>query len=768
MMPSILRAAGVALLLSSTAIVPMLTPTQVVAQSFRFSNVEITGNRRIEAATILSFMGIARGEGLSAGQVNEAVQNIRASGLFSQVEATPRGRTLVLTVVEYPTINVVAWEGNRRLDDAELDLVTTSTSRRVFTPAQAEADAAAITEAYANQGRLAATVEPRIIQRSDNRVDLVFEITEGGVVEIERLSFTGNKAYSDRRLRRTLETKQAGLFRALVRRDVFVEDRIQFDRQVLRDFYRSRGYVDMRVQSVNAELDRNRGGFFLTFNVIEGQRFDFGEISVSSELSDVDAIEFERFLRLRSGRTYSPVAIDDQITRLEIAAEKAGLNFVRVEPRITRNDRDLTLDVEFVLQRGPRIFVERIDIEGNTTTLDRVIRRQFTTVEGDPFNPRQLRQSAERIRALGFFGQSDVNAREGSSPQQVVVDVDVTEKNTGELSFGGNFSSANGVSLVASFNERNFLGRGQKLAVNLSTAAENRRLSFSFAEPSILNRDVGFALNLSYSQTDYDDTRYNTRAFNFTPSLSFPISENGRLSTRFFYEDERLELVTPATGLDLIDAEASQPSRDSMGLGYTYTFDNRRSGVDPDTGFVFRFSQDFGGLAGDQKYVRTTALLGAETKVLSEDVTLRATLEGGHVAFKNNDSRVTDRFFLNSNIFRGFERNGIGPREISGTENDALGGTTYAVARLEAQFPIGLPEEYGITGGVFYDIGSLWGLDQTNANVVGEEMSLRSVVGFSIFWDTAIGPLRFNFTDTLEKEAFDTDTSFDLTISTSF
>lgn len=740
-----------------------------MAQSSRVSTFLVEGNQRIETATIQSIAGLDRGAVVTDAELNAAVQRVRASGLFSDVSVEQRGSTLVLRVVEFPTINKVAFEGNARLKDDALVRIVRSQSRRVYQADVVEEDADRIAEAYANQGRLTATVTPRIIRRSDNRVDVVYEIVEGGVVEIQRISFVGNRSFSDRRLRRVLESKQAGFFRLLVSRDTYVEDRIAFDKQVLRDFYQSRGYVDFQTLNVNAELSKGRDGFFVTFRVREGQKFTFGEISTSSSLSDVDAADFDSALKLKTGATYSPTLIENSITRLERRALELGLDFVRVEPRVTRNDADLTLDIDFVLSRGPRVFVERIDIEGNTTTLDRVVRRQFDIVEGDPFNPREIRASAERIRALGYFGNADVNAREGSDPSQVIIEVDVEEKPTGSLSFGANYNTSDGIGLLASFKESNFLGRGQKLNFSLSTGAESQRLSFNFVEPALLDRDLALGLDFSYIRTDNNNALYDTNSLRFAPSLGFPISENGRLTLRAFAQSERINDVSTTSTIILADELAGR--RTTYGLGYSYSFDNRRTGLNPNAGVFLRFGQDFA-IGGSDDFITTTLSMGAETKILQEEVTLTAVLDAGALTFGNGASRITDRFFLGSNRFRGFEPGGLGPRQDDGTNDDALGGNYYAVARFEARFPLGLPEEYGISGGVFYDVGSLWGLDDaTTAGQTGvlyEDLTLRSVAGVSLFWNTPIGPLRFNFTEALDKQPQDVAQNFDLTISTSF
>jgi outer membrane protein insertion porin family len=701
--------------------------------------------------------------------LNDAYQRILASGLFESVEIEPRGGTLAIKVVEFPTINRIAFEGNRRIKDEDLSPIVQSQSRRVFSPRLAEADAQLISEAYVQQGRIAARVQPKVIRRSDNRVDLVFEIFEGGVAEIERIGFVGNGTYSDNRLRRVLDTKQAGLLRAVIRKDTFIEDRIEFDKQLLRDFYAARGYVDFRVTGVNAELSAERDGYFVTFNLEEGQQFNVGAVSVTSDLPEVDSELFQSKLRLREGLVYSPSLVELEITRLERLALNEGLNFVRVEPRITRNDRDLTLDVEFLLTRGERIFVERIDIEGNTTTMDQVVRRQFTVVEGDPFNPRAIRESAERIRALGFFSSADVQAREGSSPQQVIVDVDVEEQPTGSLSFGGSYSTDGGFGAAISFSERNFLGRGQSLSLSINTSSSAGDYAFSFVEPAFLGRQgVAFGVALSYNETNEFNNAFNTTSGTFRPFLSFPLTERTSAQLRYTLNGTEISIPGGSSVGALINAEAAQGQQVASSVGYTLTYDSRRAGLNPNTALLLEFGQDLAGLGGDSSYIKSDFRGIAQTKILNEEVTLRATVEAGALSFSQGASRVTDRYSVGPSKLRGFESGGIGPREISAGVNDALGGNYYAVARFDAEFPLGLPEEYGIRGGLFYDMGSVWGLDTTNANVVSEAFSLRQAVGFSILWDSAIGPLRLNFSEAVGKQSSDRVQNFNLSISTNF
>ncbi|MBL9053468.1 MAG: outer membrane protein assembly factor BamA, partial [Tabrizicola sp.] len=644
-----------------------------------------------------------------------------------------------------------------------------SQSRRVYSPSAAESDAATIAEAYRVSSRLAATVTPKIIRRSDNRVDLVFEITEGKVAEIERLSFVGNKAFSDRRLRQVLETKQAGFLRTFIKRDTYVPERLDLDKAVLTEFYLSRGYIDFEVLDASADFSRERDASFVTFTVREGLPHDIGAVTVVSEVDGVDAAEFEAVTKIKTGQTYSPLLIDNNITRMENLALKKGLNFIRVEPRLSRDARNQRVNVEFAIVRGERIFVERIDIEGNATTLDQVVRRQFGTVEGDPFNPREIRQSAERIRALGFFSDAAVEAEPGSSPDQVVVNVDVEEQPTGSLNLGLTYSSENGAGVAVGFSESNFLGRGQSLSVDLNAGTDTQDSSFSFTEPALLGRDLSFSIGGYYRSTEQSNSVYNTRNIGFTTGIGFPLGELSGVDLRLRVSEDRISDYSGDS--PIIQGEVDQGALLTVSLGYSYEYDTRISGLNPKGGVLLRFGQDFAGLGGDTKYVETTALALAETRIMNEEVAVRAIFEGGAItSFGDSSSRVTERSFGNGKI-RGFEGNGLGPRDTAATSNDALGGDLFAVARFEADFPLGLPEEYGITGGAFLDVGSVWSLENTSGfggSTVDDSFQPRAAVGFSIFWNTPIGPLRFNFSKALVKEDYDKEQSFELTISSNF
>ncbi|MBI1172157.1 outer membrane protein assembly factor BamA [bacterium] len=746
-------------------------PVAPVPPGFTFNAVKVQGNVAIDAPTIVSYLGLAKGKVVTEAQLNDAYQRIFGTGLFTRVELVPQNNTLLVKVVENPTIGTIDFQGNARIKDEDLFKLIKSKSRQVYSPAQAEDDARSITELYRVQSRMAATVTPRIIRRANNKVDLVFEITEGKVTEIARLSFVGNKAFSDYRLRQVLNSKQAGILHALIQRDSYRTDRLEMDKKLLSDFYLSRGYLDFQILDAGATYSRERDATFLTFTISEGQSFRIGKVSTVSEVAGVDAAPFEKLLRLRSGVTYSPNVIQNNVDALESLALQKGLNFITVEPRMHRNDRDGTVDVAFTIVRGQRAFVERIDIEGNTTTLDSVIRRQFHTVEGDPMNPHEIAQAAERIRALGFFSDVSVTQEPGSAPDQDVVKVAVTEEPTGSLSFGATYGVSNGFGVIIGFSEKNFLGRGQGLTVDIQTGVANVDSKIQFSEPAFLGRDLLFGFTAELATTTKQQNYFDTKVLTLSPSIGFRVSDFGRLSLNYALKRQQLLNVDPSSSAVL---QGEVGTTISSAVGYDYTWDDRQSGLHPRGGVMFQFGQSVAGLGGDVKFVNTTASALAETKVLHDDVTLRISVEGGAISgYGGYNTNVNDRYFR-AGTMRGFQSSGIGPRDLSVSNKDALGGNFYAVAHLESEFPLGLPEEYGLKGGAFLDVGSVWGLSSGEkgmldaASQATTTANLRSVIGLSLFWKTPLGPLRFDFTHALKKETYDKEQNFNFTISTKF
>ena len=741
-----------------------------MAQSYRFSTISVEGNQLIDDDTITGFARIARNRSISASELNAAYQRVSATGFFRSVDFAPNGGRLLISVEEYPLINRISIEGNRRIKDEDISEVLLSRSGGVYSPAQVEADANTIAELYASRGRLSASVTPQLIERSGGRVDVVYQVVEGAVVEVERVSFVGNRSFSERRLRDAIETSQTGRLSRFFRADNYNEQRVTRDRQALQDFYLSRGYLDVQVLSGVTELSRERDGAYVSFTIREGQQYRVGSTTVVSEISGIETPAYQAAVIDRTGALFTPTILEALIQQIERVAHASGQRFVRAEPRLTRDERAGTVDVVLALVRGDRVFIERIDIQGNATTQDQVIRRQFRVAEGDPLNPRELREAAARIQATGYFSDVQVNPTQGSSPTQAVVDVQVEETTTGSLGFGASYGDG-GLGGNLSYNESNFLGRGQRLSLDLSTVPDARSLSISFVEPALLGRDLALGLDLGLSRTTAsasgatdNGTRWDSEVLQFSPSLSFPVSEYGRISVRSTLARTDIEADAAAGPISprIVDSSDITSS-----VGFTYTFDNRRNGPDPDRGYLFRFDADAAGLGGDRRWVRSTIMAGYQQRVMNGDVTLRAEFEAGAVAHQSGASRITERFALSSDQMRGFDSYGMGPVGYSGGSRSGLGGNFFYVARLEAEFPLGLPSSFNMHGGLFVDVGSVWDVDAPTADVV-DNNAIRSTAGLSLFWASPMGPLRFNFMTPLQSESYDLTRRFDLSMSARF
>ncbi len=773
------RKRGGARLFLLLAVLVLVLPVSIaLAQGTAvFSRIDVAGNQRIEADSIRAYAGIEPGQPVTPEQLNLAVRNLFDTGLFEDATVMPEAGRLVITVRENPTINQIAFEGNESLDDDELGQVVQLRPRLAYSVPAAEADAQRIIEAYRAAGRYAATVTPVIIRRSENRVDLVFEISEGRRTGVERISFSGNRAFSDRRLRRVIQTNQTSWLSFAFGGNTYDADKLELDKELLRQFYLERGYIDVQILSATAEMVRERTGFFLAFTISEGQQYSFGNVSVSSQIPGLPATDFQPLLAPVANRgVYNVKLVDRVVQRMSYQAGQAGYAFVEIRPRVTKN-ANRTVDINFEIVEGQRVFVERIDITGNTRTLDRVVRRQFHIVEGDAFNSREIRDAEDRIRGLGFFKTANVNVRPGTASDQALVEVAVEEQPTGSLTLGGAFSSSEGLTAQISLTERNFLGRGQTVSATVSGSSQFANTEFGFTEPALFDRDLLAGFNIYYRNRNFDELSFQTRNIGFQPRIGFPLSENGRLTLRYQISKDDIYDVQEDTSRIIQNEEGALIT--SL-IGATYAYDRRNSVVDPTAGFILTLNQEFAGLGGDSRYSKSQARARAYTSFFEEELVLSAELEGGAI-FSQDGTRITDRFNTGGDSFRGFARNGLGPRDFCDVPDctvpqqdvdvdDALGGNYYGVLRLDASFPLGLPQEYGIHGGMFADIGSLWKLDETDGSMgeVDDGFHIRSSVGVSLFVETPLAPLRFNYAIPLQYEDYDLLERFRFTIQTRF
>lgn len=725
----------------------------------------VEGTQRIEPATVVSYLTVRPGDPLTPQSRDSSITSLFRTGLFADVELRLDGTALIVSVAENPIINRIAFEGNLRIDDEVLLAEVQLRPRIVYSRARVQTDVARLLELYRRSGRFAATIEPRIIRLDQNRVDLVFEIDEGPLTGVRRISFIGNQAFSDGELRDVVETEQTRWWAFLATNDNYDPDRLAFDRELLRRFYLEEGYADFRVISAVAELTPDNEEFFITFTVEEGERYTFGEVDLTSQLPDLPLDELRGELVMSSGDWYSSADVEETIDNLTEALGDLQFAFARVDPLITRNREELLINITFDIEEGERVFVERIDISGNVRTVDRVIRREFELVEGDPFNTSRLRRSETQIRNLGYFRTVDVRQVAGSSPDRTVIEVEVEEQSTGELSLGAGFSSISGPLADISLRERNLLGRGQDLRLGFSISGDSQEFDVSFTEPYFLERDLAAGFDLFRIVRDnQDESSFDEEVLGFAIRAGFPLTGRLRQDVRYVLSDRTIENI---------DEDASRFIREQEGstltsaLGTTLSYDRLDSRIFPTEGYFLSLSGQVAGLGGDVSYLRTTVRGSYYMPIIDDDVILNVSGSAGYIVGLGEDVRINDRFFVGGNNFRGFSVAGIGPRDANG---DALGGNRFAIGTVEVGFPVGLPDELGIRGRTFADVGVLGDVDaeSTPADPIFDEESLRASVGVGLSWSSPFGPLALDFAIPVLSEDFDEEENFRFSFGTRF
>lgn len=711
--------------------------------------IRVDGTQRIDPETVQSYMLIKPGDAADADKLDRSLKALFATGLFADVTLRQEGGTLIVRVVENPIINRIAFEGNRRVNEEQLLSEVQLRPRVVYTRTKVQNDVKRIIDLYRRSGRFAATVEPKVIQLPQNRVDLVFEISEGQVTGVRRINFVGNQRFGDGRLREVIQTRESRWWRILSSDDTYDPDRLSFDRELLRKFYLANGYADFRVVSAVAELTPDREGFYITFTIDEGDRYKFGKIAVDSKLRDLNVDDLRKKLTTESGAWYDADKVEGSINALTDAVGSLGYAFVDIRPRINRDRDAKTVDVTYEIQEGPRVYVERINITGNVRTLDKVIRREMKLAEGDAFNTAKLRRSRQRIRNLGFFDRVEVNNVPGDQPDRTVVNVEVQERSTGEISFGVGFSTSDGALADISLRERNLLGRGQDLKLGLTVAQRRQEVDLSFTEPYFLDKNLSAGFDVFHITRDFQrESRFDQKNVGFTLRTGYQITEALRQTLRYTLREDTIQNVSANASRFIREQEGSTLS--SI-VGQELLYDQRDDRFDPTEGYYVRLINDVAGLGGDVGFLRNRLGAGGYYPIADEWVA-SVTGELGYIADFGEPIRIQNRFFIGGETLRGFASAGIGPRDI--TTGDALGGREYAIGTAQLTFPSGLPKELGIRANVFSDFGVLRNPDTTGPEVVDVD-SIRVSLGVGAVWRSPFGPIRVSVAQPVRKESFD-------------
>ncbi len=737
--------------------------------------VLVRGNERIEARTVESYLLLEPGQPFDPVRVDLSLKTLFATGLFADVAIGRDGDDLVVQVVENPIVNQVLFEGNRAIDDDKLREEIQAKPRGVFTAARVQADVQRILEVYRRAGRFSVNVTPQYKPLDQNRVDLIFEISEGSVTGVRSINFIGNEEFTDKRLRSEIVTRQTRMWRFFSSNDNYDPDRLEYDRELLRQFYANKGYADFRVVSAVAELTPDQEDFYITFTVEEGEKYEFGEVKVETALDKLNAKALTAIIPIREGEQFKGDMIEDTVDALTFAAGVAGYAFVDVRPRVERDPETRKVNITFAIDEGPRVYIERINIVGNTRTLDRVVRRELRISEGDAFNRVLLDQSRNRIRALGFFKDVEIKETPGSLPDRTVVDVSVEEQPTGEVSFAAGFSSVDSFLLDLNLTERNYRGRGQFVRGRIQTSSRQQTVDLRFSEPRFLDRNLVAGVDVFSTRTDFlDIAEYETQTIGAGVRLGFPLSDRSSINFRYTLRQDDVQILNRDVILDennnviydpaylainrlvpiaatdenmpkdangnptgIIVDQCSPINLDRMALcrqerkdlssilGYSLSWNRKNDPIRPTRGFELGFSQEVSGLGGDVFYLRTEGT-GTLYRGIWKDFIASFSVAGGYVtAFNDDDLRINNRFFKGGNSFRGFDVAGIGPRDVY-TDYDlngnvtniqrvnsqsSLGGKAYGIGTVELSVPNFMPEEYGIRTSLFTEFGTVGILD---------------------------------------------------------
>jgi outer membrane protein insertion porin family len=766
---------------------PVLWAPAAQAQSGVIREIRVVGNKRVEPETVRTYLKFNAGDAYDAGKVDQSIRALFATGLFADVRIDREGNGVVITVVENPVINQVAFEGNKEVDKDTLKSEVQLKPRSVFTRAKAQADVQRILDVYRRQGRFAASVEPKLIELDSNRVNLVFEIDEANATKVKAINFIGNRAFSDSQLRDIITTSQSGLLDFLKGTNIYDPDRLTLDRELLRQYYLKNGYADARVVTAGAELDRDGSGFYISFVVEEGELFSFGAMEIESSLPiDTKALRGE--LLTHSGALYDQSLMDKTVERLTLVASEGGYAFVRVRPKAERDGTGRAINVTYVIDEGPRVYIERININGNLRTQDYVVRREFRLAEGDAYNPLMVDKAKKRLQNLGYFKTVDIKRRPGSAADRIILDVDLVEQSTGELSFGAGYSTSEGIIGDVSITERNLLGRGQFLRLRLAGSAERLQIDLSFTEPRFLGLNLAAGFDLFHKDVNLSSlSSFRTRTTGGSLRLGFPLTENLWLTNSYNLASSEIYDVLPTASLAIREAQG-QAITSSWGTMLSY--DGRNHPKNPTRGIYLQVGTEVAGLGGDVQYVRANAE-GRFYYPLNDKITFVGRVMGGHIeGWGGQDVRLIDLFYKGGETIRGFDRGGFGPRDL--LTNDALGGSTYWSATAELRFPIPfIPQELGMSAAAFVDAGSLFGAGagaqalNTQCGVpvnrdpitgavlnpgicLADSSAVRASAGASIIWESPLGPLRLDISKPFLKERFDDEQLIRFGASTRF
>jgi outer membrane protein insertion porin family len=747
--------------------------TEEPSQEGGIRKIRIEGNERVEAATVRSYLGMEEGDEYTEEKADQAIKRLFKIGLFSDVSVrySPDDGTLTVKAEENPSIHKIVFEGNKHISDETLTQEIALTPRSVFSKPAMRKDVERMLQLYRKGGRFSATVEPKIIRLDRNRVNLVYEIDEGKKTKIAGIYFVGNQIFDDNELKAVITSAEKRWYRFFSSADVYDADRMNFDKELLRRFYLEHGYIDFKVLSANAEISRNKEDFILTFAIEEGGRYRFGKVDVASSIPSVDKKALQELAQTKPNDYFNNKTVNDSVDAMVQKLNDMGYAFVDVQPDVAPDRTTRKVKLTYNIREGEKVYINNINIAGNVRTLDRVIRREMRIAEGDPYNAQQIKRSEQRIKNLNFFNKAEVKSKKTGNEDKADLDVEVSERSTGELNFGAGFSTSDGALGNVSVRERNFLGKGQDVRLSLQRSARGMEAALGFTEPYFLGRDMALGFDIFNNSYQYEESSFDSETQGASANLSYPLTEYLRHTLRYSLQDLNITDIRS-------DASAfirQQEGRNVTSLvGHALTYDRRDNNIRPTEGVYLRAAQDVAGLGGDSRYLKHEGKARYYLPVYKRKVVMMLGASGGHIfGYNGKDVRINERFFVGGSVIRGFETAGVGPRGEDAVRpgvKDALGGNTYYAATAEMDFPLGLPEELGMRGAAFVDAGTLYGTDDkiTAGSTIFDDNSIRASAGVGISWTSPLGPIRVDLAAPFLKEEYDETEFFRFNFGTHF
>jgi outer membrane protein insertion porin family len=731
----------------------------------KIKTIDYQGNQRISDQTIFAYLQLNSGDNFDQKKVDESIKSLFKTGFFSDVKINITGSTLLVQVTENPMISKIYLDGNKRIEDSDLMPELSMQAHSVFSVTKMQNDIRRMVNLYQKRGRYSVKIEPKIIKLDQNRVNLIYEIEEGGQAKIKKINIDGNESFSDADIIDAIASREERWYRFFSSVDVYDPDKLEYDKEQIRRFYMNRGYADFKVTSATAELSPKRDAFLITFVVDEGALYAFGDINVSSNIKNIDVEKLTPLLTIKTGKKYSKEAIEESVDALTTYLGNHGYPFVDIEPEVKNNKETLTSSIVFNIKESPKVYIDKINIKNNTRTLDKVIRREFRISEGDPYNISKIQRSKQRIENLGFFNKIEFKNKKTDSPDKMDLEVEVEEASTGSLNFAAGYNTSSGPLGSISLSENNFLGKGQQLALGFVQAQKQSDYTFSFTEPYFMDKELSAGFDIFLSQQDLKkQSAFSSRTKGFTLRSGYEITENLSHGVRYSLKEEDIRDVSADAS---IYVKAQKGRNTVSSVGHTLTYDRLDSRIDPTDGYILKLSQDIAGLGGQTNYLMHEGVAAYYKPLYKKEFVLKLSGKAANVqGYGGKKVKLNDRFMIGPEYIRGFDIAGIGPRDKKTA--DALGGNSYYAGTAEITFPVGLPEELGVKGAVFTDAGSLFGIDEKDKSKIHDVHSLRASTGASLIWKSPFGTMSLHYAVPYKKEKFDDVRKFYFNFGTKF